>query len=166
MGDGAFGLTPMLGDPRTAAPPSGLLGSRCAERRSQGPIPRTCPVWSLWDSMVPQTPSGQGGHGKSLRTSSQPAKQTPPRTGVLHTLSRARARAGPILTGERGNGDTGFQEAVSWGERGQRPTLQDQLGVSLHCLDWRQTGENREDKNRHSRGQSRHAPPTQTRGAP
>lgn len=61
--------------------------------------------------------------GKPLGTSSQPAKQTPPRMGVLHTLSTVRARAGPVLAGERGNGDTGFQEAVSWGERGQGPTL-------------------------------------------
>lgn len=67
-------------------------------------------------------------------------KQTASRTG-LHTLSTAwaRAQAGPVLPGELGNWDTGFQEAVP-GEGGQGAALQDQLGVSLHGLDWRQTG--------------------------
>lgn len=44
------------------------------------------------------------------------------------------------MPGERGNRDTGFQEAVPVGERGQGATLQDQLGVSLHGLHWRQMG--------------------------
>lgn len=43
------------------------------------------------------------------------------------------------MPGELGNWDTGFQEAVP-GEGGQGAALQDQLGVSLHGLDWRQTG--------------------------
>lgn len=53
----------------------------------------------------------------------------------LHTLSTARALAWPVLPGERGNGDTGFQEAIPVGERGQGAALQDQLGVSLHGFD-------------------------------
>lgn len=53
----------------------------------------------------------------------------------VHTLSTARALAGPVLPGERGNGDTGFQEAIPLGERGQGAALQDQLRVSLHGLD-------------------------------
>lgn len=52
------------------------------------------------------------------------------------------------MPGERGNWDTGFQEAIPERERGQGAALQDQLGVSLHGLDWRQTG-------REQRGQER-----------
>lgn len=44
------------------------------------------------------------------------------------------------MPGERGNWDTGFQEAIPGRERGQGAALQEQLRVSLHGLDWRQTG--------------------------
>lgn len=143
VGNRALGLTPVLGDTRTAALLSGLLlcfespprSAQCQDR-SQGPVlPGLC--------SSPQSPKlrvAEEWVGGSLRTSGQPAKQTPPRAGGLHTLSAARARAGPVLRGERGHGDTGFQEAVPGRERGQGAALQDQLGVSLHGLDWRQTG--------------------------
>lgn len=55
------------------------------------------------------------------------------------------------MPGERGNWDTGFQEAIPGRERGQGAALQDQLGVSLHGLDWRQTG-------REQRGQEQTLP--------
>lgn len=69
------------------------------------------------------------------------AKQTSvTRSGGVHTLRTAQALAGPILPGERGNRDTGLQEAIPVGKGGQGAALQDQLWVSLHGLDWRQTG--------------------------
>lgn len=141
VGDRALRLTPVLGDPGTAALLSGLLlcfesppCSAPCQDLSQGPV-----LPGLRSS--PQSPKlwvAEEWVGGSLRTSGQPAKQTPPQAGGLHTLSAARA--GPVLRGERGHGDTGFQEAVPGRERGQGAALQDQLGVSLHGLDWRQTG--------------------------
>ena len=44
------------------------------------------------------------------------------------------------MPGECGNGDTGLQEAIPVREGDQGATLQDQLGVSLHGLDWRYMG--------------------------
>lgn len=106
-------------------------------------LPQTCPAPKLWVAR-----EGVGVPG----ISGQPAEQTPPQAWGrgLHTLHAARARAGPVLPGERGNGDTGFQEVPGW-ERGRRGALQDQLGISLHGLDWKQMGERTERTRTHAR---------------
>lgn len=97
------------------------------------------PAWPIPFLIKLQVAEGGTGAGP-LRGCSEPAKQTPPGAGGSHTLSTARARARPVLPRERGNWDTGLQEAIPGWERGQGAALQDQLGVALHGLDWRQTG--------------------------